>query len=95
MYPHNASYRNTSDAYTSHVLDMLHGCGLNAGQVLAAEERHVEAQQLATMWAATHQGRKQASRSWRQWSGNLLVRAGHRLAGVAPEVGLEIQPATN
>jgi hypothetical protein len=93
MYPHSSSYSKTPDAWTSHVLDTIHACGLNAGQAMAAEERHQEAQQYAAQWIATHPTRERTPRAWRQWSGKLLVRAENRLEGGAPRLGAEIQPA--
>jgi len=92
MYPNNPSYRNTPDALSTHTLNTMHSCGLNAGQFLAAEARHLDlaSQQLATQRTATHQGHKQMPRKWRQWSGEFLVRAGNRLQGVAVPTGTQI-----
>ncbi|MFL5758891.1 MAG: hypothetical protein ACJ789_04085 [Thermomicrobiales bacterium] len=89
MYPHTSSDYKTPDAF------ILHGCGLNGGQVLAAAERHLRDQQFAQQWIATHPDRERAPRAWRKWSGNLLIRAGHRLEGVTPTIGVEIKPAMN
>jgi hypothetical protein len=92
MYPNNGSYRNTPDALSTHTLNTMHSCGLNAGQFLAAEARHLDlaAQQLAMQRTAPHSAPKQAPRKWRQWSGNVLVRAGNRLQGVVVPTGTQI-----
>ena len=95
MYAHSSSYRRTPDEVTSHLLSTVSALGPYAASYLAAEERHLEAQQYATQWAATHPAREQAPRAWRQWSGKLLVRVGHRLEGTAPVVGVEMQSATH
>jgi hypothetical protein len=95
MYPHESSYRRTPDDVTSRLLNTITALGPYAASYLAAEERHLEAQQYATQWAATHPAREPAPRAWRQWSGKLLVRVGHRLEGVASTIEAEIQPATH
>jgi len=81
MYPNNTSHGKTPDAWMTHSLGRMHGCGLEAGQVLAAEEQHLALQQLALQSKAIHRDQKQSPRKWRQWSGGLLVRAGNRLQG--------------
>src|SRR5215211_95124 len=95
VYPRNSSYHRTSKDATSQMLDTIVACGPLAANVLAAEERHLEAQQYATQWTATHPDRTQGPRAWRHWSGKLLVRVGHRLEGAASTVEAEIQPATH
>jgi hypothetical protein len=90
MYTNNISYRNTPDAWMDHTLDTTHSCGQNAGQVSAAEERHLASLHLATQLPALHRIPKQVPRQWRQWSGALLVRVGNRLQGVAVPTGTQI-----
>ncbi len=89
MHPNNTSYRKNPDAWMAHSLDAMHSCGLNAGQFLAAEERHKASMQLA-MQKPSDGAHTQAPRKWRQWSGAFLVRAGNRLQGVAVPTGPQI-----
>jgi hypothetical protein len=95
MYPHSPSPYKTPDAWTSYTLKTIHDSGLNAGRMLAAEERHREAQQYAAQCLTTHPDHEKAPHAWRRWSGKLLVRAGHRLQGATPTLGADIQPATH
>jgi hypothetical protein len=94
MYPRNGSYRKSRDAMTSHMLDTIVALGPHAANVLAAEERHQEAQQYASQWAATHQAREHTPCAFRRWSGEFLVRTGRRLQGAAASTGSELVPAT-
>jgi hypothetical protein len=94
MYPHESAYRKTPDGVTSHMLDIA-ALGPGAASYLAAQERHREAQHYAAQSETTHPDHEQAPRAWRQWSGKLLVRAGHRLEGAATTIGADVQPATH
>jgi hypothetical protein len=94
MYPHESAYGKAPNPVPSYFLDIM-TLGPCTADYLAADQRHMEDQRYAAHWMATHQDRKQTPRAWRQWSGKLLVRVGHRLQGAAPTLGSDIQPATH
>ena len=91
MYPNTTSYRKTPDALMAQTLDTMHSCGQNAGQFLAAEERHRASLHLATQELA-HRVHEQTPSKWRQWAGAFFIRIGNHLQGVAVPTGTQITP---
>ena len=95
MYPSNSAFDKTPDAWTTPSLTTLHRCGLEAGQALDGEQRYLALRQLATQSNENQRDQTRAPRKWRQWSGELLVRAGQRLHGVAVSTGPHIPSETH
>jgi hypothetical protein len=88
------SSRRAAAARRKHVLDTIVSCGPMAALVLAAEERHQDAERQAAIWTATRAEDVRTGGAWRRRLGLLLIRAGHRLQG-ARQPAVEITGTAN